>query len=260
LLFKNIINKWIRVFRRLRSSRIIENHSVGKLISTDNLFVTFGSPTIVRDYKNNLGNSLLLHNTSSDLYDQIRLKLKKGRTSYTLNYDMFVSNNKRTLTIALDTPIIRNIYFAPNGKLLTYLMDGVEKRNIKVGVYPENKWFNVNVTVNLNKEVLILKINGKKIFSTKFVASGKDIESLRFTVPKNIKVAIDNLHISSGIKDFYRKNNYIEKAKKDISNIKHIFYATDKMKETLSTYIETEVALLVDQLEDIGVQEQNKKQ
>ncbi len=180
-----------------------EDYSLGKLTSTDELFVKFGSPTIVKDYENNLGNSLLLHNTSSDMYDQIILKLKKGKRTYTLNYDMFIPDNKGNLTLFFYTPKVRNIYFYKTGKLYTYLMDGKNRKDRYEGVYPQNRWFNVNINIDLNKRLLIFKIDGKNIFSTKFVSSGNDIDIIGFSVPKNIKAAIDNLRISKEIKDFY---------------------------------------------------------
>jgi hypothetical protein len=180
-----------------------DHYSFGKLNSTDNLLIKFGSPTIVKNYKNNLGNSLLLNNTSSDMYDQIELKLGIKSKTYTINFDMIASGNNRTiLTLLLDTPEIRTIKFFEKGLLMTYLMDGRKKSDesayykIVKERYPLNKWFNFNINIDITKEIIGFKIDGREVFSTKFVPSRNDIDAIRFSVPKNVKVAIDNLRIS----------------------------------------------------------------
>jgi len=168
-----------------------EQYSTSTLSNIDNFSVKFGTPTIESNYNGNLGNSLLLDNQLSALYEQIQLKLGNNYSTYNISFDMYSNNdNLDDFTLLFDTPEVRSIYFRKDGTLRGFPL------NLS-GTYPLNSWFHTDININLINNTLIFKINGQSIFTTDFTTSGNDIESIRFNAVKNVKVAIDNLIITN---------------------------------------------------------------
>jgi subtilisin-like proprotein convertase family protein/outer membrane biosynthesis protein TonB len=155
--------------------------------------IVFGDPK-VQNASRNLTNRPLVFTDNQSGYDQIQLDVGEGFDQYSLSFELdAVQLNGDTMTVLLDTPGVRNIYFNPDGWVELYPFGNV-------GTFDLNGVNHVTTEINFEQDNWKLIINGKTLYNGKFAPSSNDLSSIRFSLgalvgQTNSVVAIDNIKL-----------------------------------------------------------------
>jgi sugar lactone lactonase YvrE len=155
--------------------------------------VVFGDPTVEQS-SSRLGNRPLVFTDDQSGYDQVKLNVGAGFDRYSLSFDFDpVRLNGEEMTVLLDTPGVRNIYFQPDGSV-RLLPFG------RVGTFDLNGVNQVETEMDFESDRWKLIINGNVLYDGEFLPSSNDLQAIRFSLgalsgASGSVAAIDNIQV-----------------------------------------------------------------
>ena len=155
--------------------------------------VVFGDPTIEQS-SGRLENRPLVFTDDQSGYDQVKLDVGAGFDRYSLSFDLDpVRLNGEEMTVLLDTPGVRNIYFHPDGSVRLFPFG-------RVGTFDLNGVNQVETEMDFESDRWKLIVNGNVLYDGEFLPSSDDLSSVRFSLgalsgQTGSVVAIDNIQL-----------------------------------------------------------------